>query len=260
MASTTVEQITIGRRHWGARPGACHALRLAGVDGAEVLDELDALLERLVEALRARVGGVCEVVAPRPPATPSWWTRLRAFGPHHAAASLNPLEVAPAAALALAARRADALAFARVEYGGDRPQPPAAFAFTSDGQAIVWVWLAAGVDDVWPELVERAAGSLPTRATTDSATPTPANLRLTETLPRVGLHRGESATWTDGERRLSFLAGLGVTPPEVYLPSAAAWPARAPEWASDRWAEIVADFQAAGVRVVERDDGWVGAE
>jgi hypothetical protein len=267
---------SLGRWYCVGRPGTCYALLPEPVDADACLAEagfsefadtdddwdaqLDALIRGMVEQFQARLGGAV-LVAPEPPETRSFWSRLRAFGGRDEGSSLNPLGLDPAAALSLAARNDSALAFARLEFSDAGTSPVEALLFTSDGHSIVWAWLGEGVEGAWPELVELVACGYPTRELAiDWGALMPASLRLARELPRVGLHRGERATWTDGERRLSFHAGLGVTPPEVYLPSTAAWAESAPAWAAARAPEIVADFQRAGVRVVYVADGWVGSE
>jgi hypothetical protein len=70
--------------------------------------------------------------------------------------------------------------------------------------------------------------------------------------PRAKLHRGESASWNDGEGRgFGCDAGLGVRPAQVCLPPESEWTAIAPRWATELRARVVRDFEAIGARVVD---------
>jgi hypothetical protein len=70
------------------------------------------------------------------------------------------------------------------------------------------------------------------------------------TLSRANLHRGDSASWSEGGRVLGLFAGLGVDPVEVYVPPEPTWRAGAPAWARDFRERVIRDFEALGVRVV----------
>ncbi|MFV8754056.1 hypothetical protein ACNOYE_26215 [Nannocystaceae bacterium ST9] len=77
-----------------------------------------------------------------------------------------------------------------------------------------------------------------------------------ERLSRVDLHRGDTASWIVGEQAIGFHAGMGLRPVEVYVPTAAAWKAHTPEWAHGLRDEILADFRARDLRVVELANAW----
>ncbi|MFO0629518.1 MAG: hypothetical protein U0325_28335 [Polyangiales bacterium] len=66
------------------------------------------------------------------------------------------------------------------------------------------------------------------------------------------IHWGDSASWRCDEGALGFDAGLGASPPEVYVPPEAEFARRAPPWARARLDEITRDFRALGARVVPR--------
>lgn len=72
------------------------------------------------------------------------------------------------------------------------------------------------------------------------------------------MHWGESASWRCDEGTLAFRAGLGASPPEVYLPPESEFTRRAPPWARERFIEITQDFRALGVRVALVAGAWLG--
>jgi hypothetical protein len=261
---------TIGARYRGARPGRLFALLPEPVDGNECLAaagftafadsddewdrEFDRLVVGLVRALERRFGEPSVVAPPR---RQSWMTRLARLG-SRPKDTTNPDKLTPEAALTSAVRDDSYLEFAAVELGRSAAPPGLAMAFTSGGHPIVWVWLDDSVAAQWSDLVGTVVGDLP-RSDLDIAWESliPAKPVLSIELPRARLHRGDSASWTDGARSLGFHAGLGVHPHEVYLPSEAAWATTSPAWAATLRDVIVRDFEQMGVRVVERPNATV---
>lgn len=252
----------------GARPGQVFAvlpepvnadkrLAAAGFLDFEDTDEdwdrdFRRLVVGLVRALERRFGE-SSVVAP--PRVQSWRTRLARFG-NRPQDITNPDKLAPDAALTSAARDDSYLEFASVEFGRGAKLRSSASAsacmFASGGQPIIWIWLDDDVALAWSEIIEEARETQPSREL-DIAWESllPDKPRLSIELPRAVLHRGDSASWTDGARGLGFHAGLGVRPPEVYLPPESAWEAASPVWAATLRDTIVRDFEQLGVRVVE---------
>jgi hypothetical protein len=232
-------------------------LAAAGFSGFEEADEdwdrdFDRLIAGLVRALERRFGE-SSVVAP--PRRQSWRTRLARFGMRPQDIT-NPDELAPDAALMRAARDDSYLEFASVEFGRDAKLRASASAsacmFAANGHPIIWVWLDEDVALAWSEIIEETRGSQPC-SELDIAWESllPETPRLAIELPRARLHRGDSASWTDGTRGLGFHAGLGVRPPEVYLPPETAWETASPVWAATLRDTIIRDFEQLGVRVVE---------
>jgi hypothetical protein len=242
----------IGRRYMGARAGQLFALQPDPVDSddAEWERDFDRLVGELIRALERRFGQP-SVVAPPRASQQSWWARLKRSG-NRPQDITNPDKLSPDAALGWGLRDDSYLEFASVEFGRDAKLPSPALMFTSDGHPIIWIWLDDDVAPSWSEIVEETRGGLPCSAL-DIAWERllPEKPRLSIELPRATLHRGESASWTDGARSLGFHAGLGVRPPEVYLPPESAWASASPGWAAMLRGSIVRDFEQLGVRVVE---------
>jgi hypothetical protein len=261
---------TIGRRYVGDRPGQLFALLPDPVDsdaclaeaGFSAFEDTDDKWERdferlvagLIRALERRFGKPSVVAPPR---RQSRWSRLKRSG-SRPQDIINPDKLAPDAALASAARDDSYLEFAWVELGRDTKVPALASMFSSDGHPIIWVWLDENVALGWSEIVEEARGSWPCSAL-DIAWDRllPDKPRLSIELPRARLHRGDSASWTDGSRSLGFQAGLGVRPPEVYLPPESLWMTASPGWAAMLRCSIIQDFEQLGARVVEMADAPV---
>ncbi|MEM9070924.1 MAG: hypothetical protein AAGE52_20610 [Myxococcota bacterium] len=117
--------------------------------------------------------------------------------------------------------------------------------------APLWIWVAGEAErwlGVFDEAIRQAGWSIGDGGISDA----PPGVFLVE-LPRVALHRGDTASWTDGARRFGFSAGLGVRPAEVYVPPPEQWP---PSAAPFR-ATIERDFRDASVKVVVLDHAVV---
>lgn len=258
---------TIGRRYWGARPGQLFALlpapvdsdvclAQAGVSGFEDTDEdwdreFERLVAGLVRVLEQRFGEASVVASPR---RKSWKTRLARFG-NRPQDITNPDKLTPAVALTSAARDDSYLDFASVEFGRDaKSSSSLACMFSSGGHPILWVWLDEDVAPGWAEIIQTAGGSVPVSELDiawESVLPEKPRLSIELPRARARLHRGDSASWTDGAHSLGFHAGLGVRPPEVYLPPESKWMTVSPAWAATLRSAIVRDFEQLGVRVVE---------
>jgi hypothetical protein len=130
-----------------------------------------------------------------------------------------------------------------------------ALLFAAPGRPVLWLWLSEAAESVWPELL---SGLGPTASDPeDWSGRVPDRPVLRADGPRAALHWGEGASWRDGSRVLGFSAGLGARPPEVYLPPAATWPDRVPDWAVALRDQVCRDLAALGARVVEREDAVV---
>src|SRR5262249_34718391 len=146
------------------------------------------------------------------------------FGKGHDDDILNPGGLSPLAALLDAAYDDSHLDFASVRFEGVK-RSPQALVWTSDGHPILWAWLSENAAATWSDTVAELAKGLPCVELSiawDVLVPTRPVLSME--LPRAMLHRGESASWTDGEHVLGFDAGVGVVPAEVYLPPESEWP------------------------------------
>jgi hypothetical protein len=243
---------TIGTRYWGARTGHLHALLPEPVDASD--GDFDRLVAGLVEVLVTRFGDPSVVAPRRAPTSPSptsWLNRLaHAIRPTRPQDLVNPGQLAPDIALLDAARSDNHLDFALVEFGRSLGQTHAAM-FSADGHPIFWLWLHEEVHGSWLEIVEVVSRDWPcSEVQLAWEGMLPARPRLSVELPRANLHRGDSASWTDGARCLNFAAGLGVDPCEVYLPPESQWIASAPAWAATLRGTIVRDFEQLGARVV----------
>jgi len=64
------------------------------------------------------------------------------------------------------------------------------------------------------------------------------------------LHHGDQASFVCDDGVLQFDAGLGVSPPEVYLPPRDRFESTAPPWAKPLYDEVVERFSVLGARVV----------
>jgi hypothetical protein len=231
---------TIGARYRGARPGRVFALL------PEPAHAFDQLVASVVSVLERRLGEPSVVAPPR---RQSLWTRLARFG-NRPQDIINPDKLTPSAALTSAATRSGYLEFAAVEFGHS------GMLFCTDRDPVLWIWLDEGTAASWSEILEAAAGPWPCSAL-DREWELPEKPYLSIELPRVMLHWGESASWSDGSRSLGFQAGLGVNPPEVYLPPESTWVMASPAWAAALRAEIIRDFEQLGARVVEMADASV---
>ena len=246
---------TIGRRYVGVRPGQLFALLPEPEDGDDEWDrDFDRLVVDFVRVLEHRFGHASVVAPPR---RQSQWARLKRYG-NRPQDITNPDALAPDAALTRAARNDSYLEFASVAFGRDAGLPSSALMFSSDGHAIIWIWLDDDVALGWAEILEEARGSWPCSGI-DLAWERllPEKPRLSIELPRARLHRGDSASWTNGSQSLGFHAGLGVRPPEVYLPPESVWATAAPTWAATLRCSIIRDFEQLGARVVEMADASV---
>ncbi len=219
-------------------------------DSDEVWDRgFDALVRDVVDSLRKHAKGV-SVVAPRGKLDLTWSGRLvRFLRFQNEPDPVNPDGLEAVDALLHAARDDSYLQFAAVDFL-DASHPVVARVFISDGHPLIWIWLADDWAYLWAELARASAGALPMESISlawERLVPR----QFTEELPRARIHRGDSASWTDGMNVLGFHAGLGVTPAEVYLPPEREWATVAPIWAREKRSAIVRDFIAIGVRVVD---------
>lgn len=258
----------LGVRYWGAQKGKFFALLPDPVDADACLanagmtsfadsdDAWDRDFERVVSdllrALRCRWGEP-EVVAPPRSTRRPWKERLKAslLGKRHVDDILNPRGLSPLAALLDAARDDSHLDFASVRFEGVN-RSRQAMVSTSDGHPILWVWLSEDAAAIWSDTVVELAKGLPCvelPIAWDVLVPT--RPVLSTELPRATLHRGDSASWTDGDHGLGFDAGLGVVPAEVYLPPDSEWPSAAPAWARELRPVIASDFAKLGALVVD---------
>ncbi|PRQ08284.1 hypothetical protein [Enhygromyxa salina] len=275
MPIRAVHRGALGRRYMGRRRGSLFALLPAPVDADACLaeagfadfadsedawdDELEALISTTVTTMTVRFGDP-DVTVHEPPTHPPWLQRLDSFlgGLLLWRSRPKPTARTPTLALQTAAQDDQPPAFAHVGFGAAahrHGEPHRAGVFTSDGHPIIWVWLEDSVADAWPDIAREIAGPLPC-SEIDLAWERllPSFPLLSREPSRVAVHRGDAATWTDGDRVLGFQAGLGVTPPQVYLPPESQWRTHAPSWAATLRPAIVRDLQTFGLRVVELRD------
>lgn len=273
MAITAVRRGDVGVRFRGSERGYMFALLPEPVDADACLsdagftafadsdekwdEDFDAIVTALIRVLE-KTFGEPSVVAPTRSVEPRWWGRLSSFLLFQRSASnaavLNPGRLSPIAALTSAAHDDSYLEFASVEFGRSSDRCDA-ISFASDGHPILWIWLRGEGKEEWPALSQAAAGNLPCTDVSiawDSLVPTRPVFSLE--LPRVSFHRGDTASWTDGTRRLGFNAGLGVSPPEVYVPTAQLWNSSVPQWAATLRSTIIDDLRKAGAAVVELEN------
>lgn len=265
----------LGHRYMGQRRGSVFALLPDPVEADACLakagftsfadcgdtwdDEFATLLASTIAAMTIRFGDP-EVIVREPPQPAPWIRRLDSFlgGLLLWRSRPKPIDWTPVLALQTAARDDQHPAFAYVGFGEAahrHARGHRAALFTSDGHPIVWVWLEDTLEASWPAIAAEAAGSWPSSELTLAWDPlVPSFAMLSRELPRVSLHRGDAASWTDGTRTVGFQAGLGVSPPQVYLPPESQWRTHAPSWAAALRPTIVRDFHASGVCVVETHD------
>jgi hypothetical protein len=268
----------LGRHYMGQRPGSLFALLPDPVDADACLasagftrfadsDErwdadFDAFVAATVTALQARFGEP-EVTVPERSPHAAWVERLDGFLGGLLLGRSRPARRRWTATDALrhAARDDQTFAFAHVGFGDANHRHAIGYRaglFAGDGHPILWVWLDEQVAEQWPAIAQAAAGDWPcTELELAWGSLLPSMPMLARELPRASLHRGDAASWTDGARTLWFHAGLGVSPPEVYLPPESQWPAHAPAWAASLRPTIVRELEAIGVRVVETPRGAV---
>lgn len=257
----------LGVRYWGMQKGNLFALLPDPVDADACLEragftsfadsddawdrDFERVVSDLLQALRRRWEEP-EVVAPPRSTRRPWTERLRAFfGKHHDDDILNPGGLSPLAALVDAAHDDSHLDFASVRFEGVT-RSSQAMVWTSDGHPILWVWLSENAGATWSDTVAELAKGFPcVELSIAWDLLVPNRPHLSAELPRAMLHRGESASWTDGEHVLGFNAGLGVVPGEVYLPPESEWPSTAPTWARELRLMIASDFAKLGVLVVD---------
>jgi len=271
MPIVAIHQGKLGHYYMGRRRGSVFALLPDPVDADACLAsagftsfadsddrwdaDFDAFVAATVTALQARFGET-EVTVPERSPHPAWVERLDGFLGGLLLGRSRPAQRRWTAtdALCQAARDDQVLAFAYVGFGDANHRHAIGYragVFASDGHPILWVWLDEEVAEAWPAIVRAAAGDWPcTELELAWGSLLPSMPMLSRELPRASLHRGDAATWTDGERTLWFQAGLGVSPGAVYLPPESQWSALAPTWAASLRPTIVRELEALGVRVV----------
>lgn len=276
MTSTAVRRGHIGARFRGHERGHLFALTLEQVDAATSLHDAglptftgsderrDEQFKTIITALLLRLEdtfGEPSVTAPPLAIEQSRWEQLKSILRPTQLRGIddlvNPAGLSPITALMSAAHDSSELKFAIVSFGRSAGRSDA-LVCASDGRPILWVWLSDEVKDQWPTLSQAGAGALPCLDVSvgwDKLLPTWP--WFSAELPRVSFHRGESAIWRDGTRHLGFNAGLGVSPPEVYVPTAKLWSSSVPPWASSLRPTIIDDLQASGAVVVELDHAAV---
>lgn len=275
MTITAVRRGHVGARFRGHESGYLFALTLEQVDTATHLhdaglptvarsnehrDELKTIVTALLLNLEDTFGEP-RVTAPPLAIEQSKWEQFRSFLRPTQLRDIddlvNPDGLSPNTALMSAAHDSSELKFAIVSFERHAGRADA-LVCASDGRPILWVWLSDEVKDQWPTLSQAASGALPCLdASVDWDKLLPTWPWFSTALPRVSFYRGESAIWRDGTRRLGFNAGLGVKPPEVYVPTAKLWSSSVPPWASSLRPMIIDDLQESGAVVVEQDHAAV---
>ena len=219
-------------RYWGRAP--CVVVGLLPEDDSA--GGYLAFAEGL-SSLLARRAGTPSVYAPLAEA-PRWWRRLLPQ-PRNV---LNPEGHSPAAALARAARPGSTVR-GSLDFRAAPGLPFGAHVLVEAGDPVAWL----AVLKVDPQAVEALVAELGERVPASIDWEARAGTLFRTDFDRAWIGPHDTAGWTDGDGSVALSVGTGIVPAEVYLPALGEV---TDPWLRRSYPQIVADFEAMGVKVV----------